>query len=362
MVESRLEQSVGRHVSRARNMSYIWRFLRKRALFLIPQVLGVLIITFFLTRLVPGDPARLIAGNLAPEKGVELLREKMGLKGPMYMQLAIYLRNLFQGDWGVSWFTANSVLKDIQVRLPATLEIIIPSLLLTFFVLLPLALRSTSTSKGFMQNVSKRVMFSYGMAAGAFPDFWLALIAVWIFYATLHWLPAPLGRLDIGVEPPGYITGLYVVDSLLRGNWRALQSCIKHMVLPVLVLSFVYGGGILKVAMIAATEARKSAYINYAKVCSLSEPLIKRYVNLSVYPPVATMTAIIFGFLIGGAVLVEKVFSWAGLGMYAVQSVVNSDYFAVQGVVLVSAIMNLLIYLIVDFVYIAVDPRIRNIG
>lgn len=343
-------------------MNYTFRFLRKRALYVIPQILGVLIITFFLTRLVPGDPARLIAGNLAPEKGVELLREKMGLKGPVYVQLGIYLRNLARGDWGVSWFTGNTVLHDIQVRLPATLEIVIPSLLITFFVLLPLALRSTSASKGLLQNVSKKLMFGYGMAAGAFPDFWLALIAVWVLYATLHWAPAPLGRLEIGVEAPRYITGMYVVDSLLQGNWKALQSSLKHIVLPVLVLSFVYGGGILKVAIIAATEARKSAYVNYAKVCSLCEDVTKRYVNLSVYPPVATMTAIIFGFLLGGAVLVEKVFSWAGLGMYAVQSVVNSDYFAVQGVVLISAVLNLVIYLVVDFVYIAVDPRIRNIG
>jgi ABC-type dipeptide/oligopeptide/nickel transport system permease component len=343
-------------------MKFFLGYLKRRALFFIPQLFGVLLITFIVVRMIPGDPARIMAGGLASEEGVEQIRHRMGLTGPLYRQFITYITNVCRGNLGKSWFTGNQVMEDIKLRLPATLELIILALLVTFLIMLPIALKSVSGGRGLIQNITQKGLFGYGMAAGAFPDFWLALILIFVFYAVLNWAPPPTGRLDIAVLPPDRLTGMYVLDSLITGNWEALVSSLKHLVLPVFVLAFVYGGAILKVAIVAAMQVQKSEFVDFAKVCALPRAKIQDYIHRAVYPSVATMTAVVFGFLLGGAVLVETVFSWTGFGQYAVQSVVQSDYFAVQGVVLVSAVLNLFIYMLVDMIYFWVDPRIKSLG
>ncbi len=337
-------------------------YLGRRALFFIPQVIGIVLITFIFVRMIPGDPARLMAGPLVPEAGVELIRQKMGLTGPLPLQFIYYVRNVLQGNLGNSWYTGNPVATDIAMRLPATMELIILTYAATLLIMLPLAIKSASLGKGLIQKFARKGFFGYGMAAGAFPDFWLALILIFVLYAVLGWAPSPVGQLDIGLAIPTRITGMYLIDSLLTGNWAAFTSSLKHLILPVFVLTFVYGGVVAKIAIVAAGDIHKSAFVNFAKVCGLSVATIERYVTRSIYPPVATITAVSFAFLIGGAVLVETVFSWGGFGQYAVQSVVNADFAAIQGVVLVSALINLVVYMLVDVVYFWVDPRIKSLG
>ena len=327
-----------------------------------PQLIGIVAVTFIIVRMVPGDPARLMGGPYLPQEGLELIRERMGLKGSIPQQFALYVKNLFQGDLGLSWYTGNPVLTDIKARLPATLQLIILALLVTYGLMLPVALKAASPGKSIVKKISSKGLFAYGMAAGAFPDFWLGLILIFVFYALLGWVPPPIGQLDITVSAPGHVTGMYLVDSLITGNWEALASNLTHSILPVIVLAFVYGGAILKVAIVETGQVKNSQFINFARVCGLSEGKIKSYINRSVGPAVATMSGVVFGFLIGGAVLVEKVFSWGGFGEYAVQAVVNADFAAIQGVVLVAAILNLVIYLCVDIVYFLVDPRIKSLG
>ena len=337
-------------------------YLGRRSIFILPQIIGVLVITFIIIRMVPGDPARLMAGPLVSEEGLELIRERMGWSGTLPEQFAHYITNVFRGNLGDSWFTGNPVLHDIVQRLPATLELIILALLVAFFIMLPIALKSVSPGGGLRKRIAGRALFGYGMTAGAFPDFWLALILVFIFYAVLGWAPSPTGPLDIGMSAPMRITGMYLFDSLFTGNWAAFKSSLTHLVLPVFVLAFVYGGAILKVAIVESNKTQKSEFVNFAKVTALRLPTIQSYITRAVYPSVATMSGVVFGFLIGGAVLVETVFSWGGFGQYAVQSVVNSDFAAVQGVVLVSAVLNLIAYIMVDIIYLRVDPRIKSLG
>ena len=343
-------------------MAKILPYLRRRAFFILPQILVVLLLIFVLVRLIPGDPARLMAGPFIDDEGLEAFRERMGLTGPLYVQFATYLQSILRGDLGDSWFTGNPVLTDILFRLPATAELIILSLLATFLVLLPIGLKSVSPGGGVGKKLAGRTLFGYGMAAGAFPDFWLALLLVLVFYAILGWAPAPIGQLDIALPPPTRITGMYLLDSILTLNVTAFRSSLAHLILPVLTLTFVYGGGILKIGIVESTKVQKSEFVNFAKVSGLPSSTIQRYVNKAIRPSVATITAVTFGYLIGGAVLVESVFSWGGMGQYAVQSVINSDYAAIQGVVLVSAAISLIIYVGVDIVYFSVDPRIDNLG
>jgi len=340
----------------------IWRYLGRRAIFVTPQVIALLALTFVLVRLVPGDPARLMAGPLAKEEGLKLIRERMGLDASVPVQFVNYVWDVLHGDLGYSWYTGNSVVSDILARLPATLELIVLSLAVTFFVMVPVGLKSVSFGMGLIKRVARRVVFGYGMAAGAFPDFWFALVLIFVFYAVLGLVPAPLGQLDIGVSPPVRITGMYVLDSLLTGNWAAFRSSVGHLILPVVSLAFIYGGAILKMAIVTAVEVQKSPYIGFARVCAVPTKLIQKYVTRAVMPAVATLTAVIFGFLVGGAVLIETVFSWGGFGQYSVQAVVNSDFAAIQGVVLVSALINLVVYIFVDIVYFLIDPRVRNVG
>lgn len=342
-------------------MKYL-KYLGVRAVFFVPQIIGIVLIAFLFVRLIPGDPARLMAGPLVPESGVEKIREEMGLTGSLPSQFVRYVGNVVQGDLGDSWYTGNSVRHDIATRLPATLELIVTSLVLTLLVVVPLALKSVSVGRSLMRGAARRGMFGYGMLAGAFPDFWLGLLLIFIAYVQLQWAPAPVGQLDIGMATPTTITGAYVLDSLLTANWDALWSSLSHLVLPVFVLTFVYSGAVAKIAIVTASHIKQSAYVDYAKVSGLPPGLIQKYIRKSVYPSVATMTAFTFGFLIGGAVLVESVFSWGGFGQYAVQAVVNSDFEAIQGVVLVSALLTLIVYMLVDFVYFWVDPRIKSLG
>jgi len=187
-------------------------------------------------------------------------------------------------------------------------------------------------------------------------------VLIFVFYAVLGWAASPVGQLDIGISVPARLTGMIVIDSLVTGNWAAFTSSLKHLILPVFVLAFVYGCITCKIAIVTASNVRKSEFIDFAKACGLSVATIERYITRSVYPPVATITAVTFAFLLGGAVLVETVFSWGGFGQYAVQSVINSDFAAIQGVVLISALLNLALYILVDMVYFWVDPRIKNLG
>jgi len=341
----------------------LWRYLLKRVIFLIPQLLGVFLVTFIAMRMIPGDPARIMAGPMVSEEGVQKIRERMGWSDPIPVQFITYLKNIFRGDLGRSWFTGNPVVEDIRVRLPATLELILLALLVAYFGMLPIAFRAAAGGeKKIINRVAQKTLVGYGMAAGAFPDFWLGLVMIFVFYAVLKVVPAPIGQLDIIVTAPRHITGMYLVDSLLTGDWIAFKSHLGHLILPVFVLAFVYGGAILKVAVVSAMEIKKSGFIGFAKVCALPPKMVKTYITKATYPSVATMTAVVFGYLIGGAVLVEQVFSWGGFGMYAVDAVIKSDYSAIQGVVLVAAVLNLVVYVFVDLIYFWVDPRVETIG
>jgi len=333
----------------------------RRKLISIPfQIIGIVTITFILVRIIPGDPARLMMGPNVPEAGVQMMRERLGLTGSIAQQYIDYLISLCHGELGFSWVTGNKVIDDIIQRLPATLELLLYTLLVIFLVMIPIAFKAMSKGESKIKKTLKKILFTYGMAAGSFPDFWLALILVFLLYVILGLAPAPVGRLDIGLLAPKFITGMYSIDSLLTGNWKVFLSSLHHLMLPVFVLSFVYGGTVIKTAIISAMEINKSTYIEYFNVCGLPISTMEKYIKKASYVNVIILAVINFGFLIGGAVLVETVFSWPGFGRYAVQSVVNADFAAIQGVVLFASILNLIAYILADAINIVIDPRFRK--
>lgn len=328
-------------------------YIGRRLLFVAPQLVGILLVSFMLVKLIPGDPAVLMLGPFATEKALGELRTELGLDGTLVEQFLIYLGNVVQGDLGTSWQTTLPVTTDLAQRFPATLELITLGLLLALLIGVPLGVAGARYKSGLLRKIADY----YGLLAGSLPDFWLGLVLIFIFYTLLGVVPAPLGRIDYTVIPPQAVTGALLIDSLLEGNWAALRNSAGHLILPVFTLGLINAGPILKMTQSTVERMLESDFSRYAELCGLPPRVVVRRALRNALPSIVTIVSVLFGFLIGGAVLVEIVFSWGGAGQYAVQGVLNADLNPVLGFVLYSAILSLIIYLIVDLIYFAIDPR-----
>ena len=332
-----------------------WRYAARRLAFLPVQLVIVSVIVFFLVRLLPGDPSYLLAGPFATVDRVEEVRRRLGLDQPIYVQYLRYLRSVMRGEFGTSWITSQPVLQDIGQRLPATMELILVAMLLSVLVGIPLGVWTAMRKTG----VADRAVFAYGMLAGALPDFWFALIMIFVFFFQLGWAPGPIGQLDLTVSIPPRVTGMYAVDAFLARDWEALRSALAHLVLPVTTLTAIYMPLVMKNTRSTMEEMLGSEFVAYARAAGLSRAVQLRYALRNSMPSVVTIIGILLWFLLGGAVLVETVFAWGGLGQYAVQSVVSSDYAPLQAFVLVTAVFTSIVFLLVDLGYFLLDPRIK---
>lgn len=338
-----------------RRMPRVGRIVLTRLALIIPQMFGVMLVTFLLVRMLPGDPARLMLGNFATEDSIALYRERLGLDKPVWTQFMTYVENVLRGDLGTSPFTSNPILTDLAERAPATLELITCAMILTLIIGIGIAVVSV-VRKGGVVDYGARL---YGLAAGAIPDFWMALILIFVFFYLLGWAPAPFGRIDPMLSPPVRITGFYTLDSLASGNWTNLWSALGRLVLPVLTITAVNAGAVMKMAQTVFGGVYESDFVRHMRASGLTEPQIILSGLRNSLPPIITIASFTFGFLLGAAVLVETLFSWGGLGQYAVQAVINSDYAALQGFVLVSSAFILIVYSVADILYEIADPRIR---
>jgi ABC-type dipeptide/oligopeptide/nickel transport system permease component len=332
------------------------RYTGRRLLFLVPQLFAVSIIVFFLIRLLPGDPAFLMAGQFATKERIEEVRGDLGLDRPLYEQYLLYVGNVLQGDFGRSWRTSQSVLQDVKQRLPATLELVLCAGLLSVALGIPIGVYTAVKRRG----IADKVLFGYGMLAGSIPDFWLGLILIFVFFSQLGIVPGPIGQLDPIVSAPPPVTGMIVIDALIAGEWEAFRSALWHLLLPVATLTLVYMTLIIKNTRSAVEEMMESDFVEHGRALGLPRRTLLRYALRNAMPPVVTVIGIVFWFLLGGAVLVETVFAWGGLGQYAVEAVVNSDYAPLQAFVLLAAVFTLVVFLLVDLAYFLIDPRIRT--
>jgi peptide/nickel transport system permease protein len=332
------------------------RYLLQRLAFVLPQLVGIVLVSFLLVKSIPGDPAVLMLGPTATPDAIAGLRSQMGLDQPLYWQFLLYLEHLAHGDLGTSWQTTRPVLEDLIQRFPATLELVTYSLILAIVVGMGLGIASALNPKGWVGRLAD----IYGLSAGALPDFWFALVLIFVFYTLAHWAPAPLGRLDISVLAPQPVTGFMTIDTLLAGDFEAFRSALAHLVLPVLTLGLINAGPIMKMTQSSMEKMLTSDASRYEELCGIPRRLVTRHALRNALPSIVTIISVLYGYLIGGAVLVEIVFSWGGAGQYAVQGVLNSDIYPVLGFVLFSAIFSLIVYIVVDLVYVLVDPRISH--
>ena len=313
-------------------------------------------LTFVIVRVLPGNPATTIAGPISDPTTIASITKRLGLDKPVHEQYVEYVGNVFTGDLGQSFFTGNAVTEDLLQRVPATLELITISFILVFLIALPLGVISALPYRQ-LQPV-RRVVQGYGLFAGSFPEFWWGLMFIFVFFFKLGWAPPPLGRISPLVAAPDKITGFITVDSLLTSDWPAFKSSVTHLILPVSTLVIVFAGPVVKMAQTMTEEHLRSEYVRFAKACGLPTSVIIRYAVRNAAPPVLNLGGFLYGYLIGGAVLVETVFGWGGAGQYAVDAIKRTDYVAIQGFVLVAALFSVLVYLIIDLIHMLLDPRV----
>ncbi|MFT4183386.1 MAG: ABC transporter permease [Rhizobium sp.] len=335
-------------------MKGLVRFLGRRLVFLVPQLFGILLVSFLLIKTIPGDPAVLMLGPMATPDALDEVRRNLGLDQSMPVQFAIYIRNLFSGDLGTSWQTTRPVLDDLIERFPATLELVTLGLLTAIVIGVMLGMASAFRENGILAKIAD----IYGLLAGALPDFWLGLVLVFFFYTLFQIVPPPLGRLDLAVLAPPTVTGWLTIDSILDRNWDALKSALAHLVLPVLTLGLINAGPILKMTQSSMEQMLDADFSCYETLLGLPRRRVVMSALHNALPSVITIISVLYGYLLGGAVLVEIVFSWGGAGQYAVQGVLNADIYPVLGFVLFAAVFSLVVYLLVDLIYFAIDPRI----
>ncbi|HHW14785.1 MAG TPA: ABC transporter permease [Firmicutes bacterium] len=330
-------------------------FIAKRFVYLIPVLIGVSVITFTLSHLVPGDPARMIVGQRATEETVARMREELGLTKPIPVQYWNYVKGLTRGDLGTSIRSQRPVVKDLAERLPASLELTALSLLICLLVAIPLGITSAVKRNRPVDHVL-RVFALFGVSM---PVFWWGLILLLAFYVNLGWLPGP-GRLSVGVAPPPTVTGLYLVDAALARDWTAWKDAARHIILPAFCLSYVYLAIMTRMVRASMLDVLNQEYIRTARANGLSERrIIWRHALRNALIPTVTILGLSFGELIGGAILTESIFAWPGLGSYMVESVEFLDFPAIMGFTILICLIYVGINLLVDIVYAWLDPQIR---
>lgn len=330
-------------------------FIAKRLAYAGVQVAAITSLVFFLIRLLPGDPSFFLAGPSPTEARLAAIRRSLRLDESLGSQFVAYVSNLWSGDWGRSIITSNNVLDDVLTRFPATFELITAAVLLAVLVMLPWSAWSAANPNRTIAKIGD----SYGRLAGSLPDFWIALVLLLVFFSWLDLAPPPVGRLGLATSPPETVTRLYVIDSLITGQFATLGTALAHLILPAISLIAVVGGVFYRQTRTAMGRELNRTRVLYARASGLPERTVWKRAMRNALPPAVAAIGNTYGYLIGGAVLVESVFSWGGIGQYAVQAVQSSDYFAISGIVLATSIFTLLVWLTVDLVNGALDPRTR---
>jgi peptide/nickel transport system permease protein len=328
----------------------------KRLLMAVPSLIGVVIVTFLLTRALPGDPAAYFAGPAATKEAVEEVRVKLGLDKSLPEQFVGYVRDLARGDLGTSLTTGQPVVSEIRTRLPASAELTLLGLIVSMAIAVPLGILA-ATRPGSLIDHTCRVVATAGVSL---PVFFTGLILVYVFYYLLGWAPAPLGRLDIFFSAPPPVTGFYLIDSLLAGNGELFLASLNQLVLPALTLGIFSLAPIARMTRASMLAVLSSDFVRTARASGLSPFTITvTYAFRNAMLPVVTTLGMVFSFLLGANVLVEKVFAWPGIGSFAVEALIASDFAPVQGFVLTMAVMYVALNLMIDVLYGLIDPRVR---
>lgn len=317
-------------------------------------LLGMSVITFSMSRIIPGNPARLLAGPHARQEQVDALAERYNLTGAIWEQYAAYIGGLLHGDLGLSVTTRRPVLDDLAQFLPATIELTATAFLMTVILGIPLGIVA-AMKRGSALDYGSRL---FSIAGVSLPIFWLGLVLQVIFYKHLALLPVGgrLGTLDIA---PPRVTGFYLVDSLLVGDFDLFRTALLHLLLPAVTLAAGSLAVVTRMMRASILESMGADYVRTARSKGITEAnVLRRHVARNAFMPTLTVLGLQAGYLLAGNFLVESVFNWPGIGLYAIDAISNLDYAAIMGVTFIVSIVYVLVNLLVDVLYVFLDPRI----
>lgn len=322
----------------------------------LPALIGVVVVSFLLTRVLPGDTAAYFAGPAATPQAIEQIRSELGLDRPLPEQFGRYLTDLAKGNLGQSLTTGQPVLSDITARLPASAELTLFGLIVSVLIAVPLGI-TAAVKQGSMADHACRVVATAGVSL---PVFFTGLLLVYLFYFILGWSPAPLGRLDTFATAPPTVTGFYLADSVLARDWETFRAALSQMLLPGATLAIFALAPIARITRASMLAVMSSEFIRTARASGLGgRTVVLTYAFRNAMLPVVTTLGMVFSFLLGANVLVEKVFAWPGIGSYAVEALIASDFAPVQGFVLTMATLYIALNLMIDLTYGLIDPRVR---
>jgi peptide/nickel transport system permease protein len=319
-------------------------------------IFGASIIAFIFMRVLPGDPARLIAGPLATEQAIEAQREQLGLNDPLPIQYWDYITDFLRGDWGFSFGAGQPVTTQVGNRLPASIELGLYAFVLCFVFAVALALLVTYRRRPVADATVRGIAF-FGLGT---PPFWFALVLLIVFFEYLGWLPGPEGRLSPGTSPPPEVTRLYTVDALIAGQFGTLWDAIEHLVLPAIALALAPFAFLVRLLRASLLEVSREPFIVVVRSKGLGRWVaFSRHALPNAFLPTLTAAGLLLAQLIAGSVLVEKVFDWPGVGALVVDSILRQDFAVVQAFVLLGAFAYVAVNLVVDVLYGVIDPRVR---
>jgi peptide/nickel transport system permease protein len=328
----------------------------KRMMMAVPSLIGVVIVTFLLTRALPGDPAAYFAGPAATTEAIQQIRVKLGLDKPLYIQFVRYVDDLAHGDLGNSLTTGQPVGQEIKTRLPASAELTLLGLIVSVVIAVPLGILAATRPNSLIDHAC-RVIATAGVSL---PVFFTGLILIYVFYYHLGWAPPPLGRLDIFYSPPPQVTGFYLIDSLIAGDGEVFVAALKQLILPALTLAIFSLAPIARMTRASMLAVLSSDFVRTARARGLAPfTVVITCAFRNAMLPVITTLGMVFSFLLGANVLVEKVFAWPGIGSFAVEALIASDFAPLQGFVLTMAVMYVALNLLIDILYGVIDPRMR---
>lgn len=333
------------------------KIVLKRLVSMILVVFGVTIVVFFLSHVIPGDPARMMVGQKASQEALENVRKDLGLDKPLIVQYLTYMKNFIQGDFGTSIRTQQPVLSDLLSYFPATLELVLYSFIIALVVGIPLGVITSVKQNTIFDNIGRLI----SIGGVSIPAFWSGIILIVIFYSKLNVLPSS-GRLTLGSAFNANITGLITIDSLLTGNFDVFKDAIRHLILPAIVLSYAQLATITRQVRSSMISVLNEEYIKTVRANGIKEwYLIIFYALRNALIPTVTVVGLSLGGLLGGAVVTETVFNWPGMGKYVVDSISFLDFPAIMGFTIIIAFGYVLINLIVDILYMVLNPQIRRV-
>ncbi len=334
----------------------VLRLLIRRLFFALPILFGILLLTFLLVRLSGNDPAGVLAGPTATGEDVIRITKQLQLDKPVWQQFIAYVNTLAHGDLGRSWLSDKPVVRELLIRLPATLEMVIGGGILGALIAIPLGLRAALRVNGILDH-SSRILSLIGFGA---PTIFLGLLLIYVFFYLFGWAPPPMGRLDLLTTAPPTITGSYLIDALLTGNWEAARSAAARLVLPCVCVATVYAAPLIAQTRAVAMDVLASDYARYARACGLPPRDIRRMVWRNTAVPVITYGATELVALFGAAAVLELIFSWGGVSQFGLMAILKGDFAVVQGFTLLMSLIAMAIFAVADIVVMSLDPRARK--